>query len=222
MPYDGMANSMDGQNSVLSVVGPIATTPASLRLILQSILSCQPWLYDPLVHPIPWRPEIESSTRKLTTQSGGLSIGILQTDGAVTPHPPISRAITLCSQLLSRAGHKTIPWQPPSHATGLGWLFKTWTFDGGLDCRSAFDLSGEPPAPQVASLYGPETASQSQATASDVAETNVGLRSWRKEYSDYWNSTASLTSTNRPIDAFICPLAPYAAARREKYGYYGT
>ena len=45
LPYEGMANSMDGQNSVLSVVGPIATTARSVKLAVQAILSQSPHLY---------------------------------------------------------------------------------------------------------------------------------------------------------------------------------
>jgi amidase len=33
----------------------------------------------------------------------------------------------------------------------------------------------------------------------------------RKEYLDHWEATASETGTGRPIDAIICPAAPYAA-----------
>jgi len=33
----------------------------------------------------------------------------------------------------------------------------------------------------------------------------------RKEYLDHWAATASVTGTGRPVDAIICPAAPYAA-----------
>lgn len=33
----------------------------------------------------------------------------------------------------------------------------------------------------------------------------------RKEYLDYWQNTVSLTGTGRPVDAIICPGAPFAA-----------
>lgn len=38
---------------------------------------------------------------------------------------------------------------------------------------------------------------------------------------DYWTSTENRTTTGRPVDALIAPLAPFAAARRERYTYYG-
>ena len=36
-------------------------------------------------------------------------------------------------------------------------------------------------------------------------------RDTRKEYLDHWEATASETGTGRPIDAIICPAAPYVA-----------
>lgn len=60
-----------------------------------------------------------------------------------------------------------------------------------------------------------------QYTASQIAAVNVAKRAYQKEYMDYWNSTASLTGTGRPVDAVIAPLAPFAAARPDMYNYYG-
>ena len=37
----------------------------------------------------------------------------------------------------------------------------------------------------------------------------------------YVCSTVDKTSTGRPVDAVICPLAPFPAARRERFRYYG-
>lgn len=33
----------------------------------------------------------------------------------------------------------------------------------------------------------------------------------RKSHLDHWNSTRVLTSTGRPVDAIVSPMAPYAA-----------
>ena len=38
---------------------------------------------------------------------------------------------------------------------------------------------------------------------------------------EYWNSTKDLTRSGRPADAFIMPVAPFPAARPEKFNYYG-
>jgi amidase len=208
-----MANSMDGQNSVLSVVGPLATNAASLRLITQAILSQKPWLCDPLVHDIPWRSESHSQGKEK------MCFAVMSTDGIVTPMPPILRAISLLTSALKAAGHEVIPWMPSPNLhknvndTGL----KSWIFDGGADVHSAFALSGEPMSEQI-SMYA---SLGKQFSASEIANTNVDIRELRKDYLDYWNSTANVTATGRCVDAVICPVAPFPAARPEKFKYYG-
>jgi len=96
--------------------------------------------------------------------------------------------------------------------------FKTWIYDGGTDVHGAFALSGEPMSWPVAATYGTRKA---EFTASEIAAVNVGKREYQREYLEYWNSTASLTGTGRPVEAIIAPLAPFPAARPDMYDYYG-
>jgi len=223
MPYEGMANSMDGQNSVLSVVGPLATTVGAVKLLVKAVLSQSPWLYDPLVVDMPWRDSVEQETLDLIKAAAAgnskLSFGILKHDGVVGLHPPVARAIQLCADVLAKAGHKVIEWKPPSHLHGVSVVANTWKYDGGADIHSAMALSGEPLAPQVSMTYGNKPWEQS--SAAEISANNVELRKWQKEYLDYWTNTAELTDTGRPVDGLIAPLAPFAAARPLKYTYYG-
>jgi amidase len=121
LPYEGMANSMDGQNSILSVVGPIATSVGALRLVIKGILSQQPWLHDPLVAEIPWRDEQEQAVFDIVKSSdeGPLVFGIMRSDGMVGLQPPVARAIDIVEKTIEKLGHKIIKWEPPSHARCL-------------------------------------------------------------------------------------------------------
>jgi amidase len=219
LPYSGMANSMDGQNSVLSVVGPLATSADSLRLVMKALLEKKPWLYDPMVNELPWREEQEREILEMadSTEKSKLCFGVLRTDGIVNPQPPVRRAIDIVIKALEDQGHKVIDWQPPSHKPIHDTIIETWNFDAGKDIKSAFALSGEPMAPQV-SFFGDL---DKEVTASEIAALNVKLRELKKQYLDYWTGTESVTETGRPVDAIICPLAPFPAATREGYLYYG-
>jgi amidase len=73
-------------------------------------------------------------------------------------------------------------------------------------------------APSVASLYATKSP---EYTGSQIAAVNVQKRQFQKRYMEYWNSTSTLTGTGRPVDAVISPLAPFAAAKRDTYDYYG-
>jgi amidase len=121
LPYEGMANSMDGQNSILSVVGPIATSVGALKLVIKGILSQQPWLHDPLVAEIPWRDEQEQAVLDIVKASDGgqLAFGIMRSDGMVGLQPPVARAIDIVEKTIEKLGHKLIKWEPPSHARCL-------------------------------------------------------------------------------------------------------
>ena len=71
---------------------------------------------------------------------------------------------------------------------------------------------------QISGLYGERRA---EANASKIAANNIAKREYQKEYMEYWNSTARLTKTGRPVEAIIAPLAPFASARPDRYKYYG-
>lgn len=71
---------------------------------------------------------------------------------------------------------------------------------------------------QISGMYGKK---REEASASKISANNIAQREYQKEYMEYWNSTVRLTSTGRPVDAIIAPLAPFAAARPDRYKYYG-
>lgn len=207
MPYEGLANSMDGQNTILSVIGPLSSSIGGLRLALKSVLSQEPWLHDPMVHELPWRADEDARARR---HGSGLVFGLLRSDKFVTPHPPVARALEEAAQVLSEAGNKILEWQPPSHMEGSKVLGRAFTYDHGADIRKDKSLSGERFADvleeEFVKLGDPETAI-------GIMENNVAKREYQKKYMDYWNSTANLTGTGRPVDAIIMPVAPFAAAK---------
>ncbi|KAJ8607055.1 hypothetical protein MRB53_040564 [Persea americana] len=223
LPYEGVANSMDGQNSVPSVLGPLAGSARDLRLITRALISTEPWRHDPLVVEIPWRQSAEQAVQNKTAKSSStkLTFGVIRHDGIVTPHPPVSRAVENIVAALEEQGHQVVAWSPPSdlHKRLIDLCGRVWSWDGGADCISAFELSGEEPIPQIGLMF-PKTPGK-QANASEIMAVNVALRAAKKEYLNYWESTASITSSGERVDAVICPVAPFAAAQPNEYNYYG-
>ncbi|KAJ5129617.1 uncharacterized protein N7515_005656 [Penicillium bovifimosum] len=218
IPYQGAANSLDGQGCILSVVGPMAATARSLTLLVKAVLGMQPWTRDPLALELPWREEVVEQTRGLIerARSGSsdsvLAFGLMKYDGIDRVHPPIARGMRIVEQTLQRLGHKIIEWKPPSHRTAVEIFAKVFDMDGGADAKHHFGLSGEPRPEQI-------IGSQSgiQMTASEIAALNVAKREYQKQYLDYWQSTAELTGTGRPVDGLFCPLAAHAAVFPYEY-----
>jgi amidase len=115
-PYEGMANSMDGQNSVKSVVGPMATSIGGLKLVTKALLSQEPWFHDPYVNELPWRDEVEKEYLDLTEgKRGKMAFGIMKGDGVVGLTPPMERALDMVVEAVKKLGHEVIEWNPPSH-----------------------------------------------------------------------------------------------------------
>jgi len=49
MPYEGLANIMKGAEGILSVVGPIARSLASVEFFMKAVIDSEPWILDPQV-----------------------------------------------------------------------------------------------------------------------------------------------------------------------------
>ena len=74
-------------------------------------------------------------------------------------------------------------------------------------------------APRIASTYKDKPFEE--RSASFIAATNIAKREYQKDYLDYWNSTAAITGTGRPVDAIIMPIAAVAAVRPNFHKFHG-
>lgn len=111
LPYEGVATSIDGQNTVLSVVGPLSSSIGGIKLLFKAMLSQNPWHHDPSVPEMPWRESIVEETLKLiakskSTAKGGLAFGVLRHDNMVHPTPPVSRTLDSVVEALRKEGHE--------------------------------------------------------------------------------------------------------------------
>lgn len=82
LPYAKLANSMEGQETIHSVVGPICHSIADMRVFMKAVLGEKPWQFDSKTIPMPWRPDEEDTIRSKIS-SGGLTLGVYSCDGNV-------------------------------------------------------------------------------------------------------------------------------------------
>jgi len=104
IPYEGTANSMEGQDSLPSALGPLSSSLGGIKLFVRAVLGQKPWLKDPLAVRKPWSED----EYQLSEHGRGrkLSFGILWNDGEVVPHPPVIRALEMTKNALIAAGHE--------------------------------------------------------------------------------------------------------------------
>ncbi|PCH36161.1 general amidase [Wolfiporia cocos MD-104 SS10] len=213
MPLSGVVSSIQGQDSVLSSLGPMANTLSGLKAFMEAIFSQEPWMKDPLVAPMPW----SKARYELAEHGGGnrLCFAIMWHDGAIKPHPPVTRALTLVKDALTIAGHQVIDWQPLKHLEFSNLLNSIWSAGSREDFLEATMSTGEPILDSMELNAGTSGAGYFAKTTGTGAHELWKLHKLktetRKDYLDRWQNTVQVTGTGRPIDAIICPATPSAA-----------
>lgn len=77
-------------------------SPRDLKLYSKIIVDTKPWLVDPKIVPIPWRP---------VELPGQLSFAVIKSNKVINPLPPVARALDITIQKLKDAGHEIIEWE---------------------------------------------------------------------------------------------------------------
>jgi len=57
------------------------------------------------------------------------------------------------------------------------------------------------------------------ASINDVWQIQLEKTAYQKKMLEVWNQTAKRTKSGRPMDAFISPLAPFAAVSHNDYDH---
>ncbi|CAK9785792.1 general amidase [Cutaneotrichosporon oleaginosum] len=217
-PYEGTCNSQEGQESLRSVLGPMAATVDGLRLAFKAVIDGRPWRLDPVVLRMPWSEE----RYRLAEHGGGerLVFGMMSDDGFVRAAPPYARALADVKAALETAGHTVVPWKAYDAERGYALFGEVWMADGHKDLYDTLALSGEPRVGPLGS--GPETLLEDEVTITKYWEIQYRKQRFLKEQLDHWNRTAEHTGTGRPVDAIICPVSatpPQTLRGRQYYGY---
>ncbi|CAE6486758.1 unnamed protein product [Rhizoctonia solani] len=225
-PYHGAKNTMEGQESIMSVLGPMSNSLSGLKIFSKAIIDARPWLRDPLCIRKAWDKEAYE-----LIEHGGPGakkcFAMLYDDGLVKPHPPVFRAMEMMKNALLAAGHEVIEWENRRHDE-LFYNVEKQIFpaDGDEDFKRECAKSGEPRIqtmnPELYSheLHDPETNKGvyliEPLSVWQLWQLHKEKRELRKEYLDHWQATISRTTTGRPVDAVISPAIPYAATPHGK------
>ena len=79
------------------------------------------------------------------------------------------------------------------------WQLEAFKADGGVNIHHNLGLAGEPPQDRVEGNYGVKAGTPKPSD--ELFDLVLRHRKYQKEYIDYWNSTAKLTSSGKPLDA---------------------
>lgn len=178
--------------------------------ITKTITSSQPWTLDPRCVPLPWNEPIFKQT-----QHKPLVIGLILNDGIVTPHPPITRALTELSAALASQGHEIIPWDTSDHAGCIEIMDAFYTVDGGEDIRRDMAVAGEPYLPHVEALVN----RGQPISVYEYWQLNKRKQAAQKKYLDKWNSARS--PSGREVDILLAPAIPHTGIPHRTFRWVG-
>lgn len=205
-PTYGSRSGLPGLESVNSVNGPISGSIDALEFYCKTIVDQEPWLHDPKVNEIPWRPvEFDSP----------LNFAILVDDLQVRPTPPIRRGVNLVKDLLVKNGHDVIEWEPTDHLRLSEIMTKFFISDGGVHVKRETEQTGEPFFPYM-KMYG----TTPEMTVSELWKLHSERTGLIKAYLERWNETSKKTKNGKPIDAIIMPATPFAGNPNGKFHDY--
>ncbi|KAJ3998567.1 amidase signature domain-containing protein [Lentinula boryana] len=222
VPYAGCMNSLEGQDSAPSVLGPLSNSIAGIKTFMKTVIDARPWLKDPLAVRKRWSDDEYNLADHGNGQN--LCFAIMWDDGMIVPHPPIIRGLEIVKKALLDAGHKVIDWKPSKHAEMYKCLGDIWTAGAAEDFSVVTAMTGEPviasmipddeiPVVDVEDKHQSVDAVAPGLSAYRLWQTHKKKRTLREEYLQLWEDTAGMTGTGRAVDAIISPAAPYTAVR---------
>lgn len=127
----------------------------------------------------------------------------------------------MVADALRAAGHEVVQWEPYDHERGIDLIFKVFRQDGGKvslrimveltgqDVKDECDKSGEP----VCEILSQFMTGTTPASVNESWDLNLQRYAYQQEAMQHWNDTVNRTSTGRPIDGYISPVAASAAVK---------
>ncbi|KAL3427906.1 acetamidase [Phlyctema vagabunda] len=203
LPHSGLAGVHGGMENIVGAVGPMAVSPEDLRLFCSVALDAQPWLYEPSLIEIPWRPTITIPTK--------MRIGVLSNDGVVSPHPPVARCLRETADALGRAGHTIIPWRSSLHPDIIATINEAYFLDGAEEYYEVMKQGNEPPVPIIKMLL--DKTHPKHCTARETWKINQRRNALQTIYAAELNAAE--------LDFILCPVNASVASAHGESTYWG-
>ncbi|KAF8273107.1 amidase signature domain-containing protein [Lactarius quietus] len=204
------------RGSILGVgsdVGGSIRVPAAMNGIYGLRPSYHRIPHEGCINPLDGQDSIPSDEYRLVEHGGGqkLTFGILWNDSIVVPQPPITRALQMTKEALIAAGHDVVDWKPYKHTELFDVTIGIWAAAGQEGPLAITSQIGEPLLKSMEgtnTIEGATLLGNKVISAFELFKIQKQRAALRKEYLDQWHSTRASTSTGRPVDAIISPVAP--------------
>ncbi|PSK59228.1 Fatty-acid amide hydrolase 1 [Elsinoe australis] len=194
--------------NVLGSTGPMCHTLRDMDFFMHLILYRKPYLSDPRLIPAPW------TGLKTPDLPRPLKVGIMMTDGHITPQPPVIRALEWARSRLSSSSTIDLkPYTPYKAAEALRLINIMFLPDNGLHIKEECEKTGEPLHPLTEHLFKACTDTSREMTATEITALRFERDNFRCAFADDWNE--------QDVDAVLCPAFVGPAAMHETARHWG-
>ncbi|KAK0943873.1 hypothetical protein LTR29_004638 [Friedmanniomyces endolithicus] len=223
VPYAGQeGGALPGSSKIgiESTAGPIARNVRDCEMLLRAIGEGQPWLFDPDVLPQSWEQQSSLNTRSPTLKVGRpLLVGIVRTDGHVTPLPPIQRLLDEVARTLrsssstSRNAVEVVAVDISRLGPQLLKVFNgVMSIDGANTWFDHIEATGESLSPWLATRLRrrpQKSLDEVRKLQAQKLELQTEFMKVWEESGGYWAKNGKQSSGVRTLDIIICPGAPH-------------
>ncbi|KAL8934867.1 MAG: hypothetical protein Q9211_005007 [Gyalolechia sp. 1 TL-2023] len=222
VPVNGWTATMEGQEQIVAVIGPLSTSLEGVKLFMRTVLSAKPWLVEPSCLPIPWRDEDDH----LPTRHGKtLRVAVLWSDDIVKPHPPVNRALKeVVHKMEGIPEIEVTTWTPYKHDEAWEIIASIYFADGAKEETDAISASGEPWRP-LSKFIIQENPYVKYLSVEEVWYWTSRREQYRRAYAKVWNETATSTGPKGEpegmVDVILAPVGPGAAPPLDHAKYWG-
>ena len=203
VPYAGQEGGAQPGSNKLGIdatAGPIATTQRDCELLLRAICDGTPTMLDPDVFSQTWDQQAS-----LAAKQPPLRVGIVRTDGHVTPLPPIQRLIDEVARALSASASIEVvevdisSFGPQCLKTFNGVM----SIDGANSWLNHLEKTGEPLSPWLATRL----RRRPQKSLDEVRMIQASRTELMTQF----------LSVFKGVDVLICPGAPHPVAAIDRW-----
>ena len=198
-----------GEEQIIPVIGPLATSLAGLNMFMKTIIDQKPWLKDPSMIPLKWNTNESHLVQKHGQKK--LKVAVMWHDGIVKPHPPVTRALTEMVEKLKKVpGIRIVDWVPHKHDESWDIISSLYFCAGAKEDSDILEAGGEPFRPLSKFILLEQVGvPKEEDTASIIWKKTVRREAFKADYAAHWNSTGS--ADGHPVDVILCPVGPGAA-----------
>lgn len=210
IPTNDYFSCQMGSEAILSVTGPLTRSLGMLELLMKTVVSSEPWKVDPSLASIEWKTDVRKKTYR---------IGVLKSDGVVTPQPPVTRALEMMyKKLTGMENVEVFEYEPYDHAKAWEIISALYFEDGGNDTKNTLKDTGEPMCPQTEWVLGNDNVKR--LSVEEIWQWNREKQKYRKEYLKHWLQFNNKNG-DQPMDALIAPVFPGPPCKHRTAKYWG-